>query len=262
MPYATNTVDGVRTWFEDDGGEGPDVIFYPGFTEPLAVARANPLVSALEGRCRRIFADHRGHGRSERPHEPDAYALPTRAADVVGVLDALRVGRAHFVGFSWGARLGFAFGEHAPERAASLVLCGNQPYAWRTDLPLVASFSAALADARAGDMARFIARFEELLDFRFPDDVRASLLENDALALDAAWQSAMREGPVSPDLARWRIPCLIYAGALDDMHDDARRGAAEIPTATFISLEGHTHVSAESEVAAVLPHVVRQLGLA
>jgi pimeloyl-ACP methyl ester carboxylesterase len=258
MPYATNTVDGVRTWFEDDGGEGPDVIFYPGFTEPLAVARGNPLVSELEGRCRRIFADHRGHGRSDRPHEPDAYALPTRAADVVGVLDALRVEKAHFVGFSWGARLGFAFGEHAPERAASLVLCGNQPYAWRTDLPLVASFSAALADARDGDMARFIDRFEELLGYRFPDDLRASLLENDALALDAA----MREGAVSPNLAKWRVPCLIYAGVLDDMHDDARRGAAEIPTATFISLENHTHASAESEVDAVLPHLLRQLGLA
>ena len=38
------------------------------------------------------------------------------------VLDALGVERAHLPGSSWGARLGFGLGEHAPERMLSLVL--------------------------------------------------------------------------------------------------------------------------------------------
>jgi pimeloyl-ACP methyl ester carboxylesterase len=64
-----------------------------------------------------------------------AYALPLRSADAVAILDTLDIERAHFLGFSWGARLGFAIGEHAPARVISLILCGNQPYAWDPNWP-------------------------------------------------------------------------------------------------------------------------------
>ena len=47
MPYATNPVDGVRTYFEDSGGAGPPVLFYTGFADPLEVAKASRLAGAL-----------------------------------------------------------------------------------------------------------------------------------------------------------------------------------------------------------------------
>ena len=85
----------------------------------------------------------------DKPHSgADAYALTTRVADSVAVLDAVKVDRAHFVGSSWGARLGFALGEHAPERVLSLVLCGNQPYAWNLDSPTARAVAAAVAASR------------------------------------------------------------------------------------------------------------------
>jgi pimeloyl-ACP methyl ester carboxylesterase len=130
MPYATNPVDGVRTYFLDSGGAGSPVLFYTGFADPLEVPRSSGLARALCGEFRLIFADHRGQGGSDKPHEASAYLLRTRVGDAVAVLDALGIERAHFLGSSWGARLGFALGEHAPERMLSLVLCGNQPYAW------------------------------------------------------------------------------------------------------------------------------------
>ena len=61
---------------------------------------------------------------------------------------------------------------------------------------------------------------------------------------------------MSPDLTRWRVPCLIYAGEDDEMHANAARAASEIPNATFVSLPGHTHFSAERVVGELLPHVV------
>ena len=125
MPYATNSLDGVRTYFEDGRGDAPAVLFYTGFADPLQVAKASRLARALRGEFRLILADHRGHGGSDKPRSVDAYALPTRVADAVAVLDALGIDHAHFLGSSWGARLGFALGEHAPERLLSLVLCGN-----------------------------------------------------------------------------------------------------------------------------------------
>jgi pimeloyl-ACP methyl ester carboxylesterase len=256
VPYATNPIDGVRTYFEDEGSSGAPVLFLPGFMEPLEVARGSGLARALGGDFRLIYADHRGHGRSDKPHDSRSYALPTRCADVVAVLDELTIDRVHFVGISWGARLGFALGEHARSRALSLTLCGNQPYAWNLDSPLAHAIFDAIAAGRTGGMPAVVETFEAMLDYRHPEPMRTWVLENDPVALDAALASILDEGEISADLSSWDIPCLVYVGAEDEMYADARRAAAEIPSATFLSLPGHTHLSAPDEVDELLPYVL------
>lgn len=259
MPFAINPVDGARTYFEDDGGSGPSVVFFAGLADPLAYCRTSGLARALSAHTRLIFADHRGHGRSDKPHDVAAYALPLRVADVVAVLDALHIGQAHFVGFSWGARLGFAMGEHAPQRVASLVLCGNQPYAWEPDWPLIRAASDAIAAGIREGMEGFARSLESYTGEPLGEPARSWVLDNDPAALDAAWRSALTEGPISRDLSAWRVPCLIYAGTGDDMHDSARRAAAAIPGAIFVSVPGHTHMTADREVERILPHVLALL---
>jgi hypothetical protein len=54
VPYATNPVDGVRTYFEDLEGSRPPVLFYTGFADPLEVAKASRLARALSGEFRLI----------------------------------------------------------------------------------------------------------------------------------------------------------------------------------------------------------------
>jgi pimeloyl-ACP methyl ester carboxylesterase len=255
MPFATNRIDGVRTFFEDSAGSGPPVLVYPGFTDPLEYAKLSPLVDGLEHDFRLIFADHRGQGRSDKPHDVASYALTTRVIDVVSILDKLDIEKAHFIGFSWGARLGFAVGEHAPHRALSLVLCGNQPYEWPLDSPMLRAVSAAVSIGTQQGMAAFVESWESALGEAFPEPGRTWLLRNDPLALDAAFRSAPLEGNISQDLTRWDLPCLIYAGENDEMHDKAARAAAEIPGASFVSLPGHTHFSAERVGDELLPRV-------
>jgi pimeloyl-ACP methyl ester carboxylesterase len=261
MPYATNPLDGVRTYFEDSGGAGSPVLFYTGFADPLEVAKSSGLARALSGEFRLIFADHRGQGGSDKPHEPSAYLLGTRVGDAVAVLDALSFERAHFLGSSWGARLGFALGDCAPERVRSLVLCGNQPYAWNLESPTARAVAAAIAASRQEGMKGFVETFETALAYRFPEPERTWTLEsNEPAALEAAWRSALVEGPVSQDLRKWRVPCLICAGEADEMHDDAKRAAEEIPGARFVSLAGHSHISAFYEADdLLLPHIVEVL---
>jgi len=215
----------------------------------------------LSGEFRLIFADHRGQGASDKPRDVAAYALPARAADAVAVLDAVNVDRGHFLGSSWGARLGFALGEYAPERVLSLILCGNQPYGWNLDSPTAHAVTAAIAASRRDGMTGFVETFETALGYRLPEPDRTWILDmNDPAALEAAWQSAQVEGPVSQDLSTWRVPCLICAGEADEMHDDAERAAREIPGATFVSIAGHSHISAFYEADAVLlPHILELL---
>lgn len=256
MPHVTNPIDHVRSWFEDSGGSGPPVLIYPGFTDPLEYAKASRLAQELNEHFRLIFADHRGQGRSDKPHDVASYALTTRVADATEILNILGIERAHYIGFSWGARLGFAIGEHAPERLLSLVLCGNQPYEWPVGGPMVQAVSEAVAAGKERGMLAFVETWESSIGERFPEPGRTWMLENDPLALDAEFRSAFVEGPISQDLTNWNIPCLIYAGAEDEMHDNAARAASEIPGASFLSLPGHTHFSAERVADQLLPRVL------
>jgi pimeloyl-ACP methyl ester carboxylesterase len=259
MPYATNSVDGIRTYFEDDGGAGPPVVVYSGYPNPLEWSRAMGLSQALRDEFRLIFADHRGFGRSDKPHDVSAYALPLRAGDFVALLDTLEIDRAHLLGFSWGARLGFAIGEHVPKRVLSLVLCGNQPYAWNPDWPIVQGVVSALVAGRRGGILAMVETWEAHIGGQFPEPMRSWLLQSDFRAIDAAFQSALLEGPVSNDLTTWRVPSLIYVAEADDMYENAKQAAEEIPTASFLSLPGHTHFSANEAVQELLPQVLSQL---
>ncbi len=256
MPYATNPIDDVRTFFEDSGGGGQPVLVYPGFADPLEYAKASPLAQALQEDFRLIFADHRGQGRSDKPHDVGSYALTTRVADAIAILDTVGIERAHYLGFSWGARLGFAIGEHAPEHVLSLVLCGNQPFEWPVDGPMLRSVADAVAAGREHGVVAFVETWESSIGERFPEPGRTWILENDPIALDAAFRSLFVEGSISRSLANWNVPCLIYAGEDDEMHDGAARAAAEIPGAVFVSLPGHTHFSAEGVADELLPHVM------
>lgn len=121
--------------------------------------RALNLAEALRDGYRLIFVDHRGLGRSDRPYEPDAYAMPIRVADAVAVLDELGVERAYFIGLSWGGRVGFGIGEHAPHRASSLIIGGNQPYAC-PDSPLARIVSEGLRAARRDGMEALVRAME------------------------------------------------------------------------------------------------------
>jgi pimeloyl-ACP methyl ester carboxylesterase len=107
-------------------------------------------------------------------------------------------------------------------------------------------------------MAGFVESFESSLGYRLPEPDRTWTLDkNDPAALDAAWRSARPAGPISQDLRSWEVPCLICVGDADEMYDDAKRAAVEIPGATFVSLAGHSHISAFYEAdALLLPHIL------
>lgn len=262
MPYALNPADDSRIYFEDDGGSGAPVVFHGGFGEPIDLVRGSQLAGSVTAdEFRHIYVDHRGHGRSEKLHDPEAYAMAVRAGDAVSVLDELGVGRAHFIGMSWGGRLGFGIGEHAPERVLSLVIGGQQPYRW-PDSTLVRVVTEGLAAARRKEsMLPLIQAFEEFWGVTFPEERRQQVLANDPVALQAAWQAAMDEGPISDDLGSWEVPCLIIIGEGDvDFLEQAHQAAEEIPNAEIISMVESDHYTAHTQQPdAVMNAVIRTL---
>lgn len=263
MPEATNPIDGTRISFEDDGGPGAPVVFHGGFLDPVPLVRRSPTAQALRpfsAEFRTVFVDHRGHGRSDRPHDPSAYAIALRVADAISVLDALDLDAAHFVGLSWGARLGFGIGHHAPDRVRSLVLIGQHPYAIDANGPLARLVREALEASRSDGIEALVEAFEAIVG-RYPEDVRAHYLACDAAAMRAAWAAAVEEGDVATDLGSWSAPCLIAVAEQDvDFFEQARRAAAEIPTAEFVPVEREHHLGMDTaNFDPLLPAILRTL---
>lgn len=100
MPYATN--QGLRIHYRVEG-RGPALVLQHGFRWNLEGWSRYGYVDPRRSRHRLILVDARGHGASDKPYDSEAYALSLRAGDVVAVLDALDVRRAHFWGYSMGA---------------------------------------------------------------------------------------------------------------------------------------------------------------
>src|SRR5919107_2855191 len=208
MPYTRNAQDGRRVYFEEDGGDGAPVVLHGGIIDSVGLLRDSNIAQALRelstDEFRLIYVDHRGIGRSDKPHEAEAYAMPLRVADAVGVLDELGIERAHFIGNSWGGRLGFGIGEHAPERVLSLVIGGQQPYAIDPDGPLAHPATETLAESRReGSLEPFIEMLESFVGTRFPDALRERWLDNDPAAIEAEWRAGDAEGEISEDLGAW-----------------------------------------------------------
>jgi pimeloyl-ACP methyl ester carboxylesterase len=79
-----------------------------------------PILVADHG-LRVVAPDAPGHGRS--PALPADAFRPSRLADAAAsLLNELAIGRVHFVGFSWGGRVGCSFAAQFPEQTASLAL--------------------------------------------------------------------------------------------------------------------------------------------
>ncbi len=109
-------------------GDGPPLVLQHGFTDSMETWYERCYVDALHHVYRLILIDARGHHMSDKPHDEAAYAEDRFAADIVAVLDKLKIERAHYWGYSKGGLIGFALGQYAPERFTTIIPVGASPY--------------------------------------------------------------------------------------------------------------------------------------
>ncbi len=100
--------------------EGKPVVLLHGFPDSGRMWR-HQVAALTQAGFRTVVPDQRGYGRSDKPTEVSAYSLPFLVADVVRMLDALSIERAHVVGHDWGAAVAWAVATFAPDRVDHLV---------------------------------------------------------------------------------------------------------------------------------------------
>jgi 3-oxoadipate enol-lactonase len=111
-----------------------------------------PVLWKLRQHFRLVLVDNRGSGRSDLP--TGSFGVADMAADIVAVLDAAGVRRAHVMGASLGGMVAQELAVDHPERVEGLVLVSTTP-GWPFAYPMPA-VSARLI-AATGSMSREVA---------------------------------------------------------------------------------------------------------
>lgn len=115
--------NGVKIHYVTEG-KGEPVILIHGFTASIPVQWQLPGVFAKLAKEYQVIAiDNRGHGKSDKPHDPKAYG-PEMVGDVIRLMDHLKLAKAHIVGYSMGGFMtGYLVSRH-PERVISATMGG------------------------------------------------------------------------------------------------------------------------------------------
>jgi pimeloyl-ACP methyl ester carboxylesterase len=103
-----------------EAGEGPAVVFCHGFPE-LAYSWRHQIPAVATAGFRAIAPDQRGYGDSSAPAAVSDYGLTELTGDLVGLLDALEIQRAIFVGHDWGGFVAWAMPLLYPDRTVGVV---------------------------------------------------------------------------------------------------------------------------------------------
>jgi pimeloyl-ACP methyl ester carboxylesterase len=230
----------------DEHAPGAPVVLHHGFVaDANSNWRAPGVVDALLGAGRRVIApDARGHGRSEKPHDPARYGEQRMARDLAALLEVIGAEEVDLVGYSMGAIVALIYasgGEHAEgdRRVRRLVVggvgsgvveCGGVDRRAVSNESIIEALSvedpATLASPEA-------VAFRHLAD-AIGDDRRALI----------AQASSIFRGEIA--LGRIAAPTLVLAGDADPLAVRPQVLVAAIPHAELRILAGN-HMQAVAD---------------
>lgn len=226
--------DGVEIAFIDEG-EGEPVLLIHGFASNVEVNWVSTRwVDTLNRAGYRVIAmDNRGHGKSQKLYDTEAYGAPLMADDARRLLDHLDLERADIMGYSMGARISAFLSLANPERVRSAVFAGlgyNMVRGLGGTGPIARALEAGSMDEVTNETARTFRAFAESTG-------------SDLKALAACIRSS-RERITAEDVGRISVPVLVAVGTEDVIGGSAAELAALIPGAEALEIEGRDHMKA------------------
>jgi pimeloyl-ACP methyl ester carboxylesterase len=173
-----------------------------------------------------IGVDARGHGKSGKPDDPDAYGVQM-VKDVANLMDHLGIEKAHVAGYSMGGYVALKMASIYPDRLLSAVSGGQ-------------------GMVNNEDLGRFVPRYHAGLQRWIDEQVPFGPwgeLDNDPKALQHALNS-FQLMTISPgDASALHVPVLAIHGSLDDRSGSTNRLKAAQPNVEVIVIDGEDHLS-------------------
>jgi pimeloyl-ACP methyl ester carboxylesterase len=170
-----------------------------------------------------IALDCRGHGKSDKPHDPEKYG-PEMAADVVRLLDHLKLEKAHLIGYSSGAFIAGKVAATQPGRVLSVVYGGQAPVltgAKASDFSECELFAKAVDEGK--DLGSYIIAVTPA-DKPKPTEEQAKAIAKflyagkDVKAFAAAGRSFRNLEVTGEDLKKCKAPILFIHGGNESDH--------------------------------------------
>ena len=219
--------DGVKIHYLE-AGQGTPVVLIHGYTgSAQGNWFSNGVSDALALRHRVVAIDCRGHGQSDKPHDPAKYG-PQMAKDVLELMDHLHIDRAHVHGYSMGGFIVTQLLAAAPQRF------------------ITASYGGSGVPEEDPKM-----RAQVPADDPGPDPQEAEATEklrgspNDREALAAVRQYEWKPGERGAiDLTKIRIPVLAINGQFDGPNAKTHRMQRELTDFRAVVLPGKSHLTA------------------
>jgi pimeloyl-ACP methyl ester carboxylesterase len=225
--------DGVRLHFYLHGpDDGQPIVLVHGYASSYQVnwVGSRWQQTLVEAGRLVVGLDCRGHGRSEKPHDPKAYDRATMAADVIRLLDHLGIRRADYLGYSMGARIGLD------------VLVDNEERVWKAVLAGVGKFGAGPGAERIARRMRGDDSVELPIAEKFYRFARA-YGGNDMEALACCILGPHRRIDAAM-LGRIKTPVLVITGDQDELLEQSQQVARELGNGRFEPIPGRNHDNA------------------
>ncbi|SOE08344.1 pimeloyl-ACP methyl ester carboxylesterase [Hoeflea halophila] len=222
-------------WYEAGNPNGFPILLIHGFASTAHVNWVFPgWVKTLDEAGFRVIAlDNRGHGQSDKPHDPEAYHPEMMAADAAGLLDSLKITSAHVMGYSMGARISAFLALARPDLVRSLVFGG-------LGLGMVDGVGDwdPIADALRAETLGDVTDERGRMFRAFAEQTKS-----DRLAL-AACISTSRTLIREEDLLRLTMPALVAVGTRDDIAGSAEGLALLMLRARALNIPNRDHMLA------------------
>ena len=232
--FATST-DGLRIAWEMCG-DGDAVLLIHGFASSRAQNwRATTWYKSLQDAGYRVIAlDCRGHGDSDKPHDPAFYNYDKMAGDALAVLKAAGADSARILGYSMGGHIGIALLMQYPECVQKLAVAGVGETYLRGQFNRRFEIADAILEPDIERVANPIAR-----GFR----VFAGQAGKDRVAL-AACMRGDRKAYSAQELAAAGRPVLVVCGGMDETSGAPGPLAAAFANGRAVVVPGRDHMSA------------------
>jgi len=243
MTQFATAPDGVKIAFEI-AGEGRPVVLVHGFASDRVQNWRSPgwYQTLNDGAFKVIALDCRGHGESDKPHDPKYYGHQTMANDVITVMKAAGVSKSLLMGYSMGGYISMALAVKHSELFEKIVIAG----VGASYLDLNAAETAvadperrsAIADALLVEDASTITN-RTARDFRaFADQAG-----KDRIAL-AACMRGSRDVFSREDLKKVTFPVLVVCGEKDVLTGPPDPLAAAFGNGRTVTVPNRDHMTA------------------
>jgi pimeloyl-ACP methyl ester carboxylesterase len=229
-------------------GQGEPVVLVHGFSANILVQWGVPgVMSRLNKDYQVIAIDNRGHGKSDKPHDPKLYGAEM-PKDVVRLLDHLKIKQAHVVGYSMGGFITSYLVANHPDRLITATLGGagwSQPD--DTRLAFIDELADSL-DAGKG-MGPLIIALTPAGRPKPTDEQLAALNQlvmasNDSQALAACIRGMRGLAVTEGQLKANKVPTLALIGEVDPLKVGVDEMEKVMANLTVEVIKGADHMTA------------------